>query len=180
MNVPKELFAGDSATWEDNPTVDRLGGSIDSTWTLKYVFGFANVVTVTATANGTGWTATISKTESNVTAGDYYWQAYAETGSRRETIGSGRITIKPASGSAVTGKSQTQQDLEAVELAIRTMISGGAVQEYTIGGRSLRKISMADLLLLRDKLKYRLSQEKKAESIDNGLGNPSNMYVRFK
>jgi hypothetical protein len=180
LNVPSELFAGDSATWEDVPTKDRLGGAIDSTWTLKFVFGFASAVTITSTTNGSGWTSTISKAQTAVTAGDYYWQAYAETGSRRETIGRGRITIKPASASAVTGKSQTQQDLEAVQLAMRNMISGGAVQEYTIGGRSMRKMTMADLVMWEGKLKVRLARERAAEDVANGLGNPKNAFVRFK
>lgn len=179
MNIPTELIAGDSATWEDVETVDRLGAAINSTWTLKYVLSFPTAVTLTATTNGSGWSTTLSKTASAVAAGDYYWQAYAELDTRRETIGTGRLTIKPAAGSAISGKSQTALDLDAVQTAIRAMINGGAVQEYTIGGRSLRKIALADLLVLESKLKTRLAYEKKAERIANGLGNPSNIYTRF-
>lgn len=180
MKVPKELFAGDSATWLDDPTTDASGGVIDSTWTLKFVFSFATAVTITATSNGSGWTSTLAKTNTAVAAGDYYWQAYAETGSRRETIGSGTIKVKTAAANAATNKSQTQQDLEAVQLAMRTMISGGAVAEYTIGGRQLRKIPMTDLIQLEGMLKSRLARENAAEDVANGLGNPNNVYVRFK
>lgn len=180
MNIPSEIFAGDSATWNDDPTADRLGGSIDSAWTLKYVISFATAVTLTATSNGSGWTTTLSKTQSAVAAGDYYWQAYAETGSRRESLGSGRLKIRAAAGNAVTGKSQIRQDLEAVQAAMRAMISGGAVAEYTIGGRSLRKIDMTDLIMLEQKLKGELYREEKAERLANGLGNPSNVFVRFR
>ena len=180
MNIPKELFAGDSATWQDDPTVDRLGGAIDSTWTLKYVISFPTAVTLTATANGTGWSTDISKAQTGVTAGDYYWQAYAETGTRRETIGRGRLTIKPAAGTGISGKTQAQQDLDAVQTAMRAIISGGAVAEYTIGGRSLRKLPMSDLIMLEAKLKAEVAAEKKAESIANGFGNPSNVFIRFR
>ncbi len=299
MNVPSELFAGDSATWNDDPTKDRLGGVIDSTWTLKYVFSFATAITVTADARGSGWTASLDdQNTAGVAAGEYYWQAYAELGEdidavtavqtvtmqtsdglaavptagkfklkygtsstafinwddneaavqtaiqaipalaaatvdgdpstgfavtfvgvtgpatllvattdtltdtngedvvpeivttiagvaasvntlRRETIGTGRIKIRAAAGNAVSGKSQTQQDLEAVQLAMRNMIAGGAVQEYTIGGRSMRKMTMADLIMWEGKLKARLANEKAAEDSANGLGNPRNTYVRF-
>lgn len=179
MKIPSEIFAGDSATWLDDPTTDALGGAIDSTWTLKYVISFGTAVTLTATASGSGWTTTISKAQTGVAAGDYYWQAYAETGSRRETIGQGSIKIRAAAGNAISGKSQAQQDLDAVQLAMRTMISGGAVAEYSIGGRSLRKIPMADLIVLEGKLKSEVAQEKKAENVKNGLGNPSNVFVRF-
>ena len=182
MNIPSELFLGDSSTWDDDPTTDNLGNAVDSTWTLKYVISFTSAVTLTATANGSGWRTTISKTQtsSGVTAGDYYWQAYAEKASDRVTLGSGVLKIKPAAGSGTSGKSQVQQDLEAVQLAMRTMISGGAVAEYTIGGRQLRKIPMSDLILLEGQLKAELARENKARNVANGLGNPSNVYVRFR
>lgn len=183
MNVPSELFAGDSATWKDDATVDRLGGVIDNTWTLKYVFSFPTLaVTITATNDGTGWTATLAKTNTGVAVGTYFWQAYAETGSRRETIGRGSITIKDAAAAntSTLGKSQTQQDLEAVQAAMRSMISGGAVQEYTIGSRSMRKMTITDLIMWEGKLKARLAREKAAEDAANGLGNPNNVYVRFR
>ena len=180
MNIPKELFAGDSATWEDDETEDILGGAIDSTWTMKYVIAGSTAVTLTATANGLGWRTSISKTQTETLgAGEFYWQAYAETGTRRETLGRGRITIRQAAVSGASGKTQAQQDLEAVQAAMRAMISGGAVAEYTIGGRSLRKIDMADLIMLEARLKNQVAAEKKAESIANGLGNPSNIFVRF-
>ncbi len=181
MRIPKELFAGVSATWLDDPTQDANGGTIDSTWTLKYEIAAAAVLTLTATANGSGWTTSITKAQTTtLAAGDYLWQAYAETGSRRETLGTGRIKIKAAPTAGASGKSQTQQDLDTVEGAIRAMMTGGAVQEYSIGGRSMRKMSMADLILWRDKLKSQLQRERKAEMIANGQGNPSNIYTRFR
>lgn len=180
MNVPKELFAGDSATWEDDPKADRLGGAIDSSWTLKFVFSFATAVTITATTRGSGWTASLAKTDtSGLTAGTYYWQAYAEKTTRRETVGRGSIVIKPAAASGISGKTQNEQDLDAVELAIRTLVSNKAA-EYTIGNRSFKSHQIGDLIVWRDRLKAMVRQEKKAERIANGLGNPSNVLVRFK
>jgi hypothetical protein len=181
MKIPSELYAGDSATWLDDATADRLGNSIDSSWTLKYVISGAAALTLTASANGSGWSTSITKAQSTALgAGDFYWQAYVEKASERQTLGSGTIKVKPAAGNSISGKSQTQTDLEAIEAAIRSIISGGAVAEYTIGGRSLRKLPMSDLILLKDRLTARLMAEKKAERIANGLGNPSNIYVRFK
>ena len=80
---------------------------------------------------------------------------------------------------AYDGRTQTEQDLEAVNAAIRAVISGGAVQEYTIGNRHLRKMSMADLLQLQGLLNARVQRDLAAENIANGLGNPRNMFVRF-
>lgn len=183
MKIPSEIFAGDSATWDDVPTVNNLGQTIDSsTWTLKYVISGAAGLTLTATAEGSGWRTTISKAQSTTLgAGNFYWQAYAELSTTdRVTLGSGRILIRAAAGSAVTGKSQVRQDLDAVQAAMRAMLTGGAVAEYTIGNRSLRKIPMTDLITLESKLKREVLAEEKAEKLANGLGNPSNIFVRFK
>ncbi len=183
MNILKEIFAGDSATWDDLPTTDNLGESIDSSnWTLKYVISGAAGLTLTGVTQGSGWRTTITKAETaTLGAGNFYWQAYAEfSTTKRVTLGSGRILIRPAAGTAVSGKSQAKQDLEAVQAAVRAMLSGGAVAEYSIGNRSLRKIPIADLLVLESSLKRQVAAEDKAEKIANGLGNPSNIFVRFK
>lgn len=182
MNIPKQLFVGDSESWDDDATTDNLGDPIDSgDWTLKYVISGTSALTLTAVAEGSGWRTTMTKTNSQVLgAGEFYWQAYAEYSTRRVTLGTGRITMKAAAGSGVSGKSQAQEDLDAVNSAIRSMISGGAVAEYTVGNRSLRKMPMADLLTLKSHLESEVRKEEKAENIANGLGNPSNVFVRFR
>ena len=53
------------------------------------------------------------------------------------------------------------------------------VQEYTIGGRSLRRYKMVELLQLRDSLKNEVAMERRAERIRQGLGNPGLAKVRF-
>jgi hypothetical protein len=66
-----------------------------------------------------------------------------------------------------------------VQAAIRSIISGGAVAEYTIGSRRLKKMEMADLLALESKLKAEVKREQAAAMVANGLGNPHNLFVRF-
>jgi len=182
MNIPKELFAGDSAIWDDLPTTNNLGETIDSSlWTLYYAISGAALLTLTGVAQGSGWRTTITKAQTTtLAAGNFYWQAYAEYSGKRVTLGSGRILVRAAAGAAVSGKSQIRQDLDAVQAAIRAMLSGGAVAEYSIGNRSLRKIPMTELITLESKLKREVLAEEKAEKLANGLGNPSNIFVRFK
>ena len=66
-----------------------------------------------------------------------------------------------------------------MQAAIRAIISGGAVAEYTIGSRRLKKMEMTDLLMLESSLKAEVKREQKASLIANGLGNPHNLFVRF-
>ena len=80
---------------------------------------------------------------------------------------------------AIDGRTQLQEDLDAVKAAIRAIVSGGAVQQYSIAGRSLSTYSLSDLMQLEAKLKAEVKREQAAELIANGLGNPHNLFVRF-
>jgi hypothetical protein len=186
VKIPKEIFIGDSVTWLDDETCDMMGNVIASDlWTLKYAIRGATTLDLTATAHGDGWSTTISTVNSSAfSAGVYYWQAFAtDASNNRVTLGTGQITVHEnlaAATSGYDGRSQIRQDLDAVKLAVRTMIAGGAVQEYMIGTRSVKKMSLTDLLALESKLKVDLAREEKADKIRNGLGNPHNLGVRFR
>lgn len=185
MNIPSELVAGDSYTWKDSATADNLGNTIDSSWTLAYALRGSSNLTLTSSTDGSGWSTSITAVQSAALApGDYFFHAYATSGSDRKTLGTGQIKIKPNLAAVSTtnfdGRSQIKQDLDAVQAAIRAIISGGAVQQYTIGNRSLTKMKMAELLELESKIKADYSREQKAEKMAQGLGNPDNLYVRFK
>ena len=117
-------------------------------------------------------------------AGTYYFQAVATKSTDSITAGAGQVTVKAAlsySGTpgAYDGRTQSAIDLDAVQAAIRAIITGGAVQEYTIGNRHLRKMSMTDLLELESRLKARVYREQMQQDMANGLGNPRNLFVRF-
>jgi hypothetical protein len=189
MAPPATIRAGDTVVWEDSPTTDVVGNAIDSsTYTLTTYLRFNTAsegATAVAVANGTGWRTTITAaTSANFDAGTWYWQSIATAGTVSYTIGSGQLRVERSlaySGTpgAVDGRTQAQQDLDAVQAAIRAMVAGGAVQKYTIGNRSLDKIPMADLLRLESKLKAEVNRELRAAKIAQGLGDPRSLYVRF-
>lgn len=185
MKIPSELTSGDSKTWLDYATTDNLGNAIDSSlWTLYYKIAGPKTLLLTATALGTGWTTSITAAQSiTLPAGDYFWQAYVTKGSERVTLSSGPIKILQDIGTAADGydgRTQIKRDLDAVKAAMRAIIAGGAVEEYTIGNRSLRKMRMSELIILEAKLLTELSNEEKAGKIADGKGNPDTLFVRFK
>ena len=145
----------------------------------------ASGTTVTGSTYGTGWQFDVSATNTApISEGDYFWQAEATKGALKYDVGSGSLKVLQSlvytgSVSSIQGKSQIQQDLEAVQSAIRTLISGGAVKEYSIGIRSLKNCELADLTALESRLKFELKREQKAELIRNGQGNPHKILVRF-
>lgn len=81
--------------------------------------------------------------------------------------------------STFDGRTITEQMLAAVDKAILDRVSGGAVQSYSIKGRNLAYMALGELQALRDALKMEVSREKAAESINSGLGDPRQMFVRF-
>ena len=192
VTTPKKIIAGDYTQWTLNATQDHFGNPISSPdWSVTYYFRTNSDfigATVTSTAYEDGFKFTLaSNVTENFTAGDWYYQAIADkSGAEKQTIATGKLKVLQSlvySGSnpiAIDGRSQAQKDFDAIENAIRALISGGVVQEYKIGNRDVKKYQLSELIMLRDKLKNILVREKKAEMIANGLGNPHNLYIRTR
>lgn len=188
MQIPATIRAGDTIKWRDVEGVDNLGNAISSSsWTLTYYLRFnaaSEGATVVGTAYGTGWEFTIAaSTSAGFDAGQWYWQAIATAGSEKVTLGAGQLTVDAAlsySGTpgAFDGRTQAQIDLEAVQTAIRSIVSGGAKQ-YSIGSRSFTKLDIGELMERESRLKAEVKREQMADLIANGLGNPHNLFVRF-
>ena len=170
--------------------MDAFGNAISSGdgWGLFYYLRTNTAsegATVTGAAYGTGWEFTISQaTTAGFDAGQWYWQAEARNSGVHVTLGAGQLEVLAGltytgTPAAFDGRSQAQKDLDAVQAAIRAMVAGGAVAEYTIGSRRLKKLPLTELLQLEAKLKADVKREQAAELAANGLGNPHNLFVRF-
>ena len=188
--VPDLIYAGDTVIFDVPSFTDSIGTVIDSgTYTLKW-YARTNTAsegtTITGTAEGDGWRITVpASTTANFDAGLWTWQAVATYDSTQYTAGRGQFTVKASavySGTpgAFDDRSRAEIDLEKVDAAIRTLASGGMVQEYAIGGRSLRRYKMTELLELRSSLQNEVAMERRREKIRQGLGNPGLAKVRFR
>ena len=188
MQLPSEIRAGDTIRWRHDASTDNLGNSIDSgSWTLTYYLRTNTAsegATVVGSSFGLGWEFTLAAaTSAGFDAGTWYWQAIATSGSEKVTLGAGQLTVLAAleySGTpgAFDGRSQAQQDLTAVQAAIRAIISGQAKQ-YSIGSRSFTKLDLGELMERESRLKAEVKREQMADLIANGQGNPHNLFVRF-
>ena len=187
--VPELIYAGDTVIFDVPAFTNSIGTQIDSnTYTLKW-YARTNVThegaTITGVAEGDGWRITVpSSTTTGFDAGTWTWQAVATYSTNQYTAGRGQFTVKATAvydgqPGAFDDRSRAEIDLEKVETAIRTLASGGMVQEYTIGGRSLKRYKMGELLQLRDNLKAEVDRERRAEKVRQGLGNPGVTRVRF-
>ena len=190
MTFPTTVRAGDYVQWRIPASQDVFGNSISSPdWSVVYYLR-TNTGPVGATVNSSAYVDGFQFTiASNVTAtftsGNWFYQAVAnKSGAEKQTIYTGQFEVLESleySGTALNydGRSQVEKDLEVIQTAIRTIISGGAVQEYKIGTRSAKKYELSELLALESRYKAELVREKQGEMIANGLGNPRATFVRF-
>ena len=192
MAIPPSITAGVDVVWTDAATTDVFGNSVTSaTHNLTYYFRLNTAgegVTVTGTAYNSGWQVTIpAATSAGMDASTgWYFQAVltAISGGAVSEYSRGQIEVQPSlayagSPAAFDGRTQAQKDLDAVQAAIRSLMTGGATQEYRIGNRSLKRYDLADLLALESQLKATVVRENKAKIIASGLGDPNNLFIRF-
>ena len=191
MNIPPTIRAGDTIRWRDPSATDVFGAPLTSashglTYYLRTNTNHEGA-TVVGVAYGSGWEFTITAASSDgFDAGQWFWQAVATAtvGGAVTTLGAGQLTVQAGldytgTPGAFDGRSQAEKDLAAVQSAMRAIISGGAVAEYSIGSRRLKKMEMADLITLESKLKAEVKREQAAALQAQGLGNPHNLFVRF-
>ncbi len=169
--------------------MDLSGAAATSaTWTLTSYLR-TNTAAEGATVVGTarsdgGWDMAITATTTGgFDAGEWQWQTRISSGATVITIGAGSTTVLASlsyagSPDAFDGRSQAQQDLDAVQAAIRAIISKGSKQ-YTIGSRSYTAQDLGLLMQREAQLKAIVAREKAAEKVAAGLGDPRNLFVRF-
>ena len=181
MAFPSEIRAGDAIEWTDElaPTA------------TSYIYYFRTNAASGATSSGTltqgKWAFTLSATTTAAfTPGQWFYQAISTTATTPLTERTGGFTVLPSlvysgSATAVDLRSQASIDLEAVEAAIRALVSGA--QEYRIGtptgGRMVKRADLAQLIQWRDLLKADVAREKIAENVANGKGDGRSLYIRF-
>jgi len=183
MGVPASIYAGDTVKFNIPVTPDYSStASWVGTFVLKHNTG-NDSITATGVADGAGgWNFTLTAVQTANLHIDLHWyQLYVTKAAERYTLEQGQVRIlgNIAVGNNYDGRSQAQIDLEAVQAAMRTKISGGAVAEYTIGNRSLKSMPMTDLIALENKLKADVAKEARAERIAKGLNSGRAVYVRF-
>jgi len=189
VTVPAALTVGATIQWIEPAATDPAGNPATSaTWTLQIDFrtntaGEGVTVTGSARSDG-GWDVALSAaTTSNWTPGVWYWQARITSGSDVVITGSGTTTVQASLAftgdpTAFDGRSQAEQDLEAVQAAIRAIISKGA-KSYSIGSRSYTSQDLGPLMQREAQLKAIVARERAAEKAAQGLGDPMSMFVRF-
>jgi hypothetical protein len=181
--IPQSFRAGDYVTWIETEADE------DATAVKAYLrTNAATGLTLTGVEVDTGWEFEITSAQSAaLTVGDWQCQIAATVDAEQETVRVNSFTVLRSlvytgSPAAVDFRTQAQQDLDAVDAAIRALTTGG-IQEYWIGtgagGRKVVRTDLAELIKWRDRLMAQVASEKRADDIANGLGDRRKVYIRF-
>lgn len=180
---PEELIAGDRVAWKRSDLNTDYSNSL---YTLSYVLRLEGAgstsYTITATASGTDYLVEVaSATTATYTPGRYQWQAYItrNSDSARITLESGSLEVVPNRNvSTADPRSHVKIVLDAIEAVLESRATKDQMS-YTIAGRSLSRMPIADLLTFRDKYKAEYQRELDAERIRKGLGSKRRLLVRI-
>ena len=181
-SVPTEFYVGDFVQFK----ITTLGSDYPNTdYTARLVSriatGASSEFTVTATASDSDYLFTIlSATTAGFTPSHYHWQIEIERNSDNERIivDRGHWDISTDYDENVDPRSHNEIMLQKLE----SLLEGKAdsdVSSYSIAGRSLNKLSPAELLEWRDYYKREVAAEKKAEAIKHGRRSKSTILARF-
>ena len=94
-------------------------------------------------------------------------------------MGGGTITVQPAfSASTLDSRSHARKVLANINAYLENANNLTAAK-YEIAGRSLQRISIAELLTLRDRYRAEVAREDAAANAARGLPNLRRIMVRF-
>lgn len=178
--LPALFTAGDSLDVEIS---EQLYSAADG-WAIKFELRGPSSITITSTGSGSTHTVAVAAaTTAGWTAGDYWYQKYAVNSGtgKRATLGTGSISIKPnlaTLAGAYDGRSQAKKILDAIDARLLNRATEDQ-NKYSIAGRSIDRIPVAELLGLRDKFSIMYQREVNAEKLRNGERPNYNIYVRL-
>jgi hypothetical protein len=176
---PDTIIAGDTVEWtqsiSDYPATDG--------WTLKYSFQLIgsteDPITFEASASGRDYSVSITPAVSAEWAsGNYIWTAFVDDGTDRHRVGTGTVSVLPNPEMAAGGTHATRT-LALLELAIEGRIPAG-LEQTTIDGQSILRITMPDLVLLRNKYASEVRAEQDRARVASGQASRRTMYARFR
>lgn len=153
-------------------------------WTLKYRLvprSSGTAIEITATTSGSDYLVQVgSATTATWTAGEYSWLSWVEKTGARYTVDTGLVTLQanPATTASWDARSHAQKVLEAIEAVMENRATLDQM-EYTIGGRSLRRTPLADLIKLHRRYQALVANEEAAQKLAAGLQVGGKIQFRF-
>lgn len=180
---PLQFVLGDFVQWKRSDLVSDYPLASYSAQYVSRLSGGANTefIVVATEVDGTYLFTIPSATSSGFVAGDYHWQLEIV-----RTSDNSRIVISRGDWSVLVDLDVNGSDprghAQIMIGKIESILQGKAdsdVGSYSIAGRSLTKMSFAELMDARDKYKSEYAQELIKARIDVGKPSGATVKVRF-
>ena len=180
---PGTLQAGDRWMWKrPDLTADYPPASYALTYSARLNGAGTTSISITAgETSGEYLVEVASTTTAGYVAGTYEWVAYITrtSDSQRIEVDRGTWTVKANTATATTDpRSWARKTVDAIETYLADSNNLTAAN-YSINGRSLSRIPLADLLKVRGELLAEIAREQKAADLAAGIGTNSKIRVRF-
>jgi len=161
---PEKLTAGVTLKWKKT-----ISDYPASEWSLVYYLRKDGVAisSFSATADGDTFETTVVATLSALFAADVYdFIGIVTKGSEKYVVFDGIVEAlpNPTASAAYDPRTHARRVFDLIEAAMENRIPNG-LENYTIVGRSLSKISIPDLRLLWEKYKQDVIMEEQAERL---------------
>lgn len=180
---PETVSPGDFLQWKRTDIgSDYPNTAYTATYVARITGGGNTEIQVIGTASGSDYLFSVSSTTSaDFVVGLYHWQLEIKRNSdnNRIIIDRGYFTCV-ADLDANGADPRTHAEIMVGKL--ESLLSGKAdsdVDNYTINGRSLKKLSFSELLEARDYYKREVQKEVIAERIRKKQGTGATVQVRF-
>lgn len=182
--VPQTLTVGDIWNWKREDIVsDYPPASYTLTYSFRLLSSAATEIALSGsviTESATAYTISVpDSTTVGYTKGDYTWQEYISNATDRIVLNTGFVTLEPNLDADTSDpRSFWAKVLDAIEATIENRASIDQ-SSMSIAGRSLSRMTIDELLTLRDRARFETGKEINKARIAKGLGNSSTIKARF-
>ena len=180
---PLEIVVGDFLQWKRSDiAVDYPTATHSAEYVARITGGGSNEIKLPATEQSGYYLFTVdSDTSADFDAGKYHWQLEIT-----QTSSGNRIVVDTGDFEAIPDMDDNQADprihAEIMVDKIETILQGKAdsdVSNYSIGGRSITKMTFEELMDARDRFRAEVVQHNNRELVKKGKSNGATVKVRF-
>lgn len=180
---PLEVVVGDFLQWKRSDLVaDYPPAEYSAEYVARITGGGVSEIKLPSTENVNYYLFTVSSVDSaDFVPGYYHWQLEIT-----QTSTGNRVVVDQGDFTALPDLDNNQADprihAEIMISKIETILAGKAdsdVSNYSIAGRSLTKLSFAELMDARDRYKRELVQHENKENAKRGRKTAATIKVRF-
>lgn len=177
--MPASIIKGDTLNFTKS-----LADYPPGTWTLTYTLvKDGNQVQVGASDNGDGThlVNALPTTTTDWSAGDYHYQGKVTDGTNTHTVDTGVLTVTPDFADHSTGL-DARSDVKKLLDALNATLANKATKDqlsYSIAGRSISRMSLAEVLDARDRIKAEYERLQAEEKLAAGMGTGRKILTRF-